>query len=315
MEKEKPKRKKYPNIQWTSSWRKGEGITFQKWRWTTADKIQDLRASQQQGHDVFRGVWLYAEPEPDSEKIGDLHLDFDSAEPEESRRDAIAVLGILEQHYDINPRCCEILFSGKKGIAVVLPFECFLSEPLPEPHKQYKAVVKYLGLSALTLDLSPCKSRAMWRISNSVHTGSGLHRIQLTYDQLRDLTIEQIKTIATKPRQVKREPPEFSETLASIMKKLAAHEEKFEVVRESGAKDRDYSGLRPEQKIPKKYRKVHGEGERHNAYVSLLSTLKKAGVEKTEASEILFAFNQEYCSPSKTEAEVQIPLDYVYDHY
>jgi hypothetical protein len=67
-----------------------------------------------------------------------------------------------------------------------------------------KSIVSELAvkLKLKTLDLAVYDRRRLWRILNSKHNKTGLYKIQLTLTELENLSIEQIKELATKPREV-----------------------------------------------------------------------------------------------------------------
>jgi len=302
--------KDFFHIQTTKSEQFGKDKVFSPWEWCELKEIKKLRENQPKNKDIYRSVFQYKEKEITSDKAGDLHLDFDAINLDEAKKDAIRILENFKEFYNISPASCEIVFSGKKGIGIVIPKEIFLTCPIPNPHLHYRAIIGFFKSISPTLDFAPAKTRAMWRITNSIHRGSGLYRIQLTFEELVTLSMEEIKELATSPRWVKRTPPVFSKELAGLLQKVMKDKKGFIEVKLSRPGDGDYSSLSPEQRIPKKYRHPVTMGGRHFVYCQLIGTLKTAGASNDEVRGIVKAFNKSYCRPPKSEYEVSKPLDY-----
>lgn len=292
-------------FQWTEYTTRDREGYFEKWKWTRVKDLWKLRSIRDK--DVYRSIWTWEKPEHDSPKIGDFHIDFDSANLEESQRDAVKILDSLENTYNVDPRSLEIGFTGSKGFFIIIPWPVFLDEPIPEPSTAYKRLGEYFRLSAPTLDLGIYATRRMWRMTNSIHQKTRLHRIELKPRELREKSIPEIKDMARRPRWVNHQQPSLSEPLHKIIDKIQKNTQQGDTVNVRFVYNGTgrFSELPAEKRIPRKHRSNTPEGERHNTITEMIGTLTAAGAPPEEVWEIVRTFNQRYCDPPFTPKELE----------
>ena len=223
---------------------KPKGGLWQPWTWIQSSQVHTLR-KHVSDHDIALSLWEFETPDKTARKTGDLYLDFDGSldDVEKARLDAVKTVSRLEEHYGIDPSTLQIVFSGRRGFLVIVPKESFLTEPIPEPHKAYKKFVDFLKFTAPTLDSSLYCKNHLVRMTNSVHQETGLYRIQLRPDELRSLSVEEIKKLATQPRAVPRKTAQWSKELAAIFEKIQRHKPAFQVKRIPSVKRTDRPSL------------------------------------------------------------------------
>ena len=211
---------------------RSRGGTWQPWAWIQSNQVHTLR-KHVQGHDIAVSVWEFEKPDKEAQRTGDLYLDFD-ASPEDlepARRDALRTLDWLREWYGLDPSSLQIVFSGRRGFLIIVPRESFLTQPLPAPEKVYKKFCEFVKLSNPTLDASMYCRNHIIRLTNTIHQDTGLYRIQLRPDELRSLSIEEIRALAARPRAVPGKKPEYSPKLETVFKKIADYKPSFVVER------------------------------------------------------------------------------------
>jgi hypothetical protein len=285
---------------------------FDIWQFTHIRHLPTIRQfAEDRNLSPLRGVYVYERPDVDAPKTGDYHIDLDNSKNlEAARLEMCRLLDDFERGYGLDLYALRIGFSGSKGFNLIIPRRIFLKEEvIIDPVNVYKRFGEFLHLSYPSLDLGIYSKRRLWKMENSRHPKTGLYRIALKPSEIREMNIEQIKELAGKPRSLNLKIPRYSEKLGFVFQKIIDYKPAFEVKRiRSPGTSKDFSGLSPEQRIPKKYRKSITEGNRNHTICSLVWTLKRAGASASEIEEIVLAFNRKYCSPSKPEAQALIPV-------
>ena len=109
----------------------------------------------------------------------------------------------LIDEYGIPEASISIAFSGCKGFHLTVNPNVFNAQPFDSLPSIWKSIAgdfarKY---KLKTLDLSIYDRRRLWRLLNSRHDKTGLYAVQITKAELENLDIEQIKQLASKPRE------------------------------------------------------------------------------------------------------------------
>ena len=130
-----------------------------------------------------------------------LILDIDRKGKLDTARDEISIiLKRLESEYQIDLRWLRINFSGNKGFHVFIPAELFdgfeASEELPD---QLKRIGEKLT-EGYEFDFSFYNHTGLMRLENTKHSISGKYAIPLTADELFNLSIGEIKELASSSR-------------------------------------------------------------------------------------------------------------------
>lgn len=136
---------------------------------------------------------------------GDMYFDFDDINDfEHVRKDAIVVLNMIEVIFLIKKEWLKIYFSGNKGIHIIVPAEILGVTPSAELNHIYKYVANLAkGFTPnKTVDTQIYDNKRLFRIPNTMHETSNLYKIPITLNELQTLSINQIRQMATKPRQM-----------------------------------------------------------------------------------------------------------------
>lgn len=134
-----------------------------------------------------------------------LVWDFDSEKVEEAKRDTISLVLKLKK-LGVEEDAIRICFSGSKGFAVeVLTNQTFTPQ-------EFKIITKDLAKNLKTYDSVVANPSRIFRLPLTKHNKSGLYKIPLYFDELKDLSINKIKEAA------KEKPERNDEVMSSWVK-------------------------------------------------------------------------------------------------
>ncbi|MDI6847735.1 MAG: hypothetical protein QMD23_06360 [Candidatus Bathyarchaeia archaeon] len=155
---------------------------------------------------LFSSIYMYPTDDPYTGGVlSDFYMDFDCKEnPDKARKEAVAVIKKLINDYNIPEDNIRIAFSGMKGICLTIDHRVFATESHADLPLIWKSMVQDLiaKLKLKTADTDIYERRRLWRLLNSRHQKSGLYKIPLTLAELENLTIDKIKQMANKPREL-----------------------------------------------------------------------------------------------------------------
>lgn len=165
-------------------------------------------------------------------------VDFDSDSLEESLKDARQLVDYFLVGHEVEP---QVWFSGNRGFHVTVEAVAFGAEP--DSNLTYiwrhlaERIVKQLGLS--TLDKRVYSRRRMWRLENTKHAKSGLHKIPLSLSIFRTETVENIREMAVEPHvlaqgnESEESPHERHKSLAVLYNECAGEFRDRQTIAES----------------------------------------------------------------------------------
>lgn len=276
---------------------------------------------------VFMTAYKYDNPEQKVANLyGDFYLDFDSDKKRvveigrdaaylEVKKDALTALAYLEVILGIPKDRTTIYFSGNKGLHITVPAETFGIEP----HKNLNLIFRMIvdDISKLikydTLDLKIYDNRRLFRLPNSRHPSSGAYKIQITLEELRTLSLQEILQIAEGPRLI--EEPERK----MVMKAALAYRSYVDKLEQKMTKknnqpinySRTLDATPPcieellNSKVP--------EGQRNNTAAALTSFFKQRGFTEDEATSRLDEWNNTNCDPALEEQTIQTTVRSIYN--
>lgn len=157
-------------------------------------------------YSVFSSAYRYSNTDlSKADLYGDLYLDFDDVNGfERVRKDALMALSYLKICYKIPEQYIRIYFSGNKGIHLVVPAEILGIEPMNLLHGVFKYIANSIKSFTpnKTIDTKIYDNRRMFRIPNTKHEKSGLFKIPLTYDELKNMDEDSIRSMAEHQREI-----------------------------------------------------------------------------------------------------------------
>ena len=157
---------------------------------------------------LYLSAYIYDGLDPKAATLyADFYLDFDDEDNFETvRKDALFAIWYLEQKfkYNIPKSLIRIYYSGKKGVHIVVPAVIFGYEPHANLNEYFKIMAKDVAEKAPydSIDMQIYDRRRLFRMVNSIHQDTGLFKIPLTYNELVNFKIEDIREIAKHPRSL-----------------------------------------------------------------------------------------------------------------
>ena len=149
--------------------------------------------------------------------IAPLFFDLDyEADPAVPQQEAVKLVEFFTKELDVAPTDIWVYFSGSKGFHILISSQAVGIEPRDDLHKVFKHIAGYLKYRLGDVykedegdRIEPLKSidpvvyteKRMLRLPNSVHQKTRLFKIELTIDELKTLTIDEIKEKARMPRR------------------------------------------------------------------------------------------------------------------
>jgi P4 family phage/plasmid primase-like protien len=119
------------------------------------------------------------------------------------------ILFRLEHDFGVDCHQLRINFSGNKGFHIDIPAILFGGfTPSPDLPKLHSIIVRQLALNFEdAVDLDIYYTIGLIRIENTIHSSSGLYSIPLTYEEVNELAIDEIKALAAGIRNLPKVDP------------------------------------------------------------------------------------------------------------
>ncbi|MER1275512.1 DNA primase [Bacillus velezensis] len=143
--------------------------------------------------------------------LAPLYFDLDyDRDPAVSQADAIKLIEFFTQELDVRETDIHIYFSGSKGFHILIGSQAVGIKPRADLHKIFKHIAGYLvhRLELTSLDLVVYTNRRQLRLPNSIHAKTKRYKIELSFEEIKTLTLEEIQELAETPR--KREDLPFT---------------------------------------------------------------------------------------------------------
>lgn len=169
---------------------------------TTQQFIHDPR---NQSWGLYMTAFEYDSPDPYTANVrGDFFLDFDDEDDiRKAQQDALRIVQhlALSPNFKIPLNMIRMYFSGKKGIHVTIPYQCFGINWHPELHEVYRTIATELQPFAPngTLDMSVYEKRRLFRIPRSRHASTGCFKVPMELKNLVSGTEDDIRMLSRDP--------------------------------------------------------------------------------------------------------------------
>jgi len=212
-------------------------------------------------------------------------FDFDGEDLEAVRDETYKFIMYLYHTFDIPFEYLRIAFSGSKGFHVTIPFSAICVSPQPKEdfYKIYKGIAEDLASDFKFVDFSIYESKRLFRLTNTINSKSGLYKIPLIYDEL-EMTIDEIKELAKKPRKIEQLPISEIEVVDSLYVLYTKwNNNNFTQPISLQSKRDDILGL---------LENGASEGNRHSALIRIVGALKKKNLDYDFILVILKQWNE-----------------------
>lgn len=257
---------------------------------------------------VFSTIYRY--DSDDIEKANfysDLYFDFDCKDDfEKVREDVKQTLAYLKVVFRIEHSACNIYFSGNKGVHVTIPARYLNIEPGKDLNNIFKYIVENVHnyTPNKTLDLAIYDNRRLFRVPNTIHEVSGLYKIPITDEEIKNLKYEEILELAKKPRLVSRtEHTDIVFSSARFSEMARAYSVK--AAEQSKVKVQFKATLKVTPPCIKSILELGAkEGHRNNTIAILASFYKSKGLDMNSAIEYITKWNDTKNTPPTTAVEL-----------
>jgi hypothetical protein len=265
--------------------------------------------------DLFSSIYRYQSEDPNvGPVIGGFVFDLDDAKnPERARKEAIELVRYLKNELGVKEESIDICFSGSKGFSLAINRRVFEFEPselLPLVHKSMaKEIVEKLDLG--TADLVIYERRRLWRLPNTRNSKSMLYKIRITSRDLENLSIDEIRRLASSPSAIiQKGDHRLSEQAnafyirhrTDVEEELSKKLQAFSIV--------EFKGSAP-QCIRTALEKGVDEGRRNSATFELAVFLARSGKSEDEIKASLLSWNK-LNRPPMDEKEIERTIESAY---
>lgn len=214
-----------------------------------------------------------------------LVFDFDSEDISVAQEDTKTLCARLEENnFDMSR--VRISFSGNKGFSVVIEHDKTLS---PDQHKH---IARCLAGDLQTWDTKVYNASRVFRLDFTQHQSTGLYKTPISYGQLKSLTPDRIKKLASK--KVTPRTKDYTTPLPDEVFKLVPKETETPKVQVDLPEELDFS-TKPAFLTAAKFALHKGfipPGYGNEAMMILASTYKSAGFDAQDALSMLTGVNE-----------------------
>lgn len=285
------------------------------WKRKHLDDVPKWQHEEAKDFNCFATVQKYAnEKKTEGEDfLAPLYFDLDYSEnPAVAQEEAIKLVEFFTGELDIQEQDLHIYFSGSKGFHILVDERALGVEPRKDLQRVYKHIAGYLRYRLgevqeqedengrpveyieplKAVDLVVYTVKRMLRLPYSRHQKTGLYKIEFTLQQLKELTLDEIKERARTGQPIQREEKTVRKRPKAgvfYADKLHEYEEAAATTSDKRSKTeyifvKDKPPVCVEDILNNGWKK---DGDRNNATVQLCCYFKAAGYKKEEATSIL----------------------------
>lgn len=148
--------------------------------------------------------------------LGPMYFDLDSDDIGESISDAKRLVAKL-QALDLTASDLQVFLSGKKGLHVVIPEQCFMNKPLPTQGlvAMYKEMAFKVAVDSMDFRVYTAKRGRQFRTCYNQRE-NGNYKVPITLDELQALTPDNYAELCKAPRQVNGHSPQWRAKFALL---------------------------------------------------------------------------------------------------
>lgn len=204
---------------YTDAWHTDENGRPKDWKRLN---VKDLAAFQSGANNwnCFASIQCFANAERERGEyhIAPLYFDLDFPDnPEVAQADAIKIIDFFMAELGLQESDIWVYFSGSKGFHVLVSTGALKIDARPDLQKIFKHIASYLKhrlgdtyfddtekkdkvIPLKSVDYQVYTCPRMLRLPNSVHSKTRLFKVELTIQELKTLSLTEIKQLAEKPR-------------------------------------------------------------------------------------------------------------------
>lgn len=296
------------------------GNMFGRKIFTTVDKVESMK-EKFNNIDVYTTVFTYdSEDQNNSTLYGpmyiDLDMDFnDEKEFNDLKLDLLLIVQALEDDFFIPRDRLLIYFTGKKGFHIIVPQTVFGLELRNDTNIHYKKIAMELDKATINkvVDTRIYDRKRLFRLPNTINSKSGLYKVRVLLDDLKNMSFEDMKEYASEPKYiqskvdfslVKRAKEKFDSIIDEYYKEEQEKKERRKLRKKVDVKD-----VKLEPCISNIILEGANEGHRNNTAVILASALFQKGIGEEEIIEIMIDWNDNVVIPSINHMELMATIN------
>jgi hypothetical protein len=153
---------------------------------------------------------------------GPLYVDFDASSIDEATEQFQKFLTKLRDDHGFDLTQASLYASGGKGYHCIIPSQCFVPKVSPRGYMQLPAIYKEMAMElyvdCLDLRVYTARRGRMFRTANVERPDKpGVHKVQLTVDEVFGMTEERYREVVKVPRHLPPStPPQLNAGLALL---------------------------------------------------------------------------------------------------
>lgn len=222
--------------------------------------------------------------------IDNLEKDFDRL-----RRDVLLITRKLITMFGIKEENIQYFFSGSKGFHILIPSEVFGISPIRDLNDKYKMLAIELKSYTITksIDTRIYDTKRLFREPNTINTKTNLYKVQMTLDQIRNISYNELMEFASSPKSLFDVEVEYNPKAEQAFNSL------IEQVKERQKKSINHKVARQmlenKELLPcVKYILQNGaqKGGRNNTAMALASALFQRNEDKRYVEDIMDTWNR-----------------------
>lgn len=275
-----------------------------------------------EGKDSYATVYRYDSPKQDTANLlAPLYIDMDIDDIENNfevlKRDLALVIRQLRILLKLKESEIEIYFSGSKGFHLIVNERVLGIEPDKKLNEKYKLIAVKLKTYTITkcIDTRIYDKKRLFRIENTINTKTGLYKIPVKYNQIKEMNYDELRALASSPKtiiklskQVNKESNIAFDSLIAGLEEENKRTINFKVARDF---------MKNKELLPcVKYILQNGanKGGRNNITMALASSLFQIGKEYKEVIEIVDAWNSNKNDPPLDIKEIEATVKSAYSN-
>lgn len=266
--------------------------------------------------DVYKSTFYYEVCFHKKLLYGDFYLDFDASIESndiycELKRQVCNTYTSIKKDYNLTDNHIAIYFSGSKGFHITINGYNLGFVPKEKLNEEYKKLALHYRQQSDYIDTKIYDDRRLFRIPNSINSKTGLYKVMITYNQLKNLTYEEICKFASSKQKIvnkqlcsKSTHLQNKETTKNLIKKIdTVIQAKVKTYKRNYNKSY-VKDLKLSPCIVNMINDIHGEGERNTITAIIGSAFFQFGCEFEDVYDYLCNWNIEHFKPSLDEIEI-----------
>lgn len=284
-------------------------------------EIKDIPAMRKRykNRGVYVSAYCYEDAKnktDDSLLYGHLYIDLDITDLKDAsketeafekiREDGVKAVSFLSAIMGIDEEMIKIYYSGQKGLHIVVPAKILGIKPMKELNHVFKMIALEIHKMSKhkTIDTQIYDNARLFSLPGVQHPETGRYKIPLTFDELRTLSFDNIKTLSQKKRKMKYKDPRYNTKAHRMFQTYIEDWEKEKLLRSKKSKDgyeKTLNFMPP--CIESILNRPCPSGFRNNTAAAIASYYKQRGYSKKKGWKLINEWNEEYVSLPKRELE------------